>query len=39
MRESSVYGAIHTGIRDLKFCGTDFNPNVGSLAWELLISR
>jgi len=39
MRETSIYGAIYTGIRDLKFCGADFNPNVSSLAWELMISR
>jgi len=39
MRESSVYGAIYTGIRELNFCRTDFNPNVSSLAWELLISK
>ncbi len=39
MRETSVYGAIYTGIRDLRFCGADFNPNVSSLAWELMISR
>ena len=39
MRETNIYHAIHTGVMDLKFCGADFNPDVGSLAWELLISR
>ncbi len=39
MRETSAYGAIYTGIRDLNFCGANFNPDVSSLAWELLISK
>ena len=39
MRETKIYHAIYSGVMDLKFCGTDFNPDVGSLAWELLISR
>ncbi len=39
MRETNIYHAIHTGIMDLKFCGADFNPDVASLAWELLMSR
>ena len=39
MRETSIYSAIYTGIRELNFCGTDFNPNISSLAWELLISK
>ena len=39
MRETNIYHAIHTGVMDLKFCGADFNPDVGSLAWEILISR
>ncbi len=39
MRGTCVYAAIYTGIRDLKFCDADFNPNISSLAWELMISR
>ncbi len=39
MIETNIYHAIHTGIMDLKFCGTDFNPDVNSLVWEVLISR
>ena len=39
MRKTNIYHAVHTGAMDLKFCGIDFNPDVGSLAWELLISR
>ncbi len=39
MRETSIYSAIYSGVRDLKFCGADFNPNVSLLAWELLISK
>jgi len=39
MRETSTYGAIYTGIMELNFCGADFNPNISSLAWELLISK
>lgn len=39
MRETGIYGAVHTGIRELNFCRTDFNPDVGSLKWELLISK
>lgn len=39
MRETSVYDAVYTGIRELNFCGADFNPNVSSLAWEILISK
>jgi len=39
MRETNRYSAIHSGIRELNFCGTDFNPNIHSLSWELLISR
>jgi len=40
MRETTnVYGAIYTGIRELNVCGTDFNPNINSLAWELMISK
>ncbi len=39
MRETNVYHAVHTGVMDLKFCGSDFNPNINELAWELMISR
>jgi len=39
MREMGIYGAAHTGIRELNFCRTDFNPDVGSLARELIISK
>ncbi len=39
MRETNRYNAILSGIRELNFCGTDFNPDVHSLSWELLISR
>ncbi len=39
MRETNIYHAVHTGLMDLKFCGADFNPDVNSLAWELLISK
>jgi len=39
MRETNRYSAIHSGIRELNFCCTDFNPDVHSLSWELLISR
>ncbi|MCF6339053.1 MAG: hypothetical protein L3J84_14095 [Gammaproteobacteria bacterium] len=39
MRETNRYSAIHSGIRELNFCGTDFNPDVHSLSWEFLISR
>ena len=39
MRETNVFHAVHTGIMDLKFCGSDFNPNINELAWELMISR
>jgi len=39
MRETNRHSAIYAGIRDLKFCGTDFNPNISSLSWEILISK
>lgn len=39
MRETNIYRAIHTGIMDLRFCGADFNPNVGVLAAELIHSK
>ncbi len=40
MRETTnMYGAIYTGIRELNFCRTDFNPSVDSLAWELMLSK
>jgi len=39
MRETNRFSAIHSGIRELNFFGTDFNPDVHSLSWEPLISR
>jgi len=36
MRETNMYHAIHTGIMDLKFCGTDFSPNLSELVTELI---
>lgn len=31
MKEAGICHAIHEGLMDLKFCGTAFNPNIGSL--------
>jgi len=39
MRETGIYEAIHTGVMDLKSCGTFFCPDVGFLARELLHSE
>ena len=39
MKETSTYSAVYSGIRELKICSTDFNPNISSLAWEVLISK
>lgn len=40
MKETAnMCGAIFTGIRELGICGTEFNPDIGSLAWELMISK
>jgi len=35
MQEAGICRAIHEGVMDLKFCGTPFNPNIGSLLGEL----
>jgi len=39
MRETNIYHAVNAGLMDLEFCGIDFNSDVNSLAWEILISR
>ncbi len=40
MKESTnIHSAIYTGIRELKMCGTDFNPDINQLALELTISK
>ncbi len=39
MRETNIPHAIRAGMMDLKFCGTEFNPDVGVLVGELLFSR
>jgi len=36
---SNAYSAIYTGIRELGICGTDFAPDIGSFARELMISK
>ncbi len=35
MKEAGICHAINEGVMDLKFCGTTFNPNIGSLMGEL----
>ncbi|MBN4081927.1 MAG: hypothetical protein COC05_01535 [Gammaproteobacteria bacterium] len=39
MRETDIFPAIHTGIMDLKFCDTTFNPNTFTLASEIMRSK
>ncbi len=39
MIETNIYHSVYIGVRDLNFCGTDFNPDASSLVWELLISK
>ncbi len=35
MKEAGICNAIHSGLMDLRICGTTFNPNIGALMGEL----
>ena len=40
MRETTnIHSALYTGISELNFCGTDFDPDISELAWELVMSK
>ncbi len=39
MRETNIYHAIHMGVMNMRYRGTDFNPNIGAMANKLLQTR
>jgi len=36
---TNVHSALYARIRELNFCGTDFDPDVSELAWELVKTK